>query len=120
MRLVKPKRKSSRVAKRVRRNPVPESLRSQVNKGAALYEDFTGHDAEDMGNFEMGPVPKVAVVIGDCEGIIYNTTRDGKFERYIHKFKAKSRPMFAVTPDGTQLLLLGGNYDFTERGIVDA
>ncbi|MHB8071863.1 MAG: hypothetical protein ACYDHF_07965 [Candidatus Cryosericum sp.] len=111
--------KSKRKLK-TRRNPVPESLRSQINKGAALYEDFTGHDAEDMGNFEMGPVPKVAVVVGELEAVIYNTVRDGIHERYIHKFKAKSRPMFAVTPDGTQLLLLGGNYDFTERGIVDA
>ena len=98
---------------------MPESRRSQLNKAVKLYEDFTGHDAEDMGTFDLGPVPKMAVVIGELEAVIYNTTRDGVHERYIHKFKARARPMFAVTPDGTQLLLLGGDYDFTERGIVD-
>ena len=28
--------------------------------------------------------------------------------------------MFIVSPDGKQLFLIGGNYTFTERGIVDA
>lgn len=94
------------------------SKRAKINQAAILYENFTGHEAEELGHVDFS-IPDVAVVIGEVEGIIYNTVRDGVHERYIHKFKAKSRPMFAVTPDGTQLVLLGGNYDFTERGIVD-
>lgn len=97
---------------------VPLSKRAKINRAADLYENFTGHEAEELGYIDFS-IPDVAVVIGEVEGIIYNTVRDGVHERYIHKFKAKSRPMFAVTPDGTQLVLLGGNYDFTERGIVD-
>lgn len=104
---------------RRKQNPVPLSKQTALRKGAQLYEDFTGHDAEELGYFDTGKMPEMAVVIGDVEGIIYNTVRDGVAERYIHKFKAKSRPMFAVTVDGKQLLLLGGDYDFTERGIVD-
>lgn len=116
MRLKRTKNKPAR--QKTRRNPA-SSYRRDLHKGAALYEDFTGHDAEEMGMFDLGPIPKVAVVVGELEAVIYNTVRDGKHERYIHKFKARARPMFAVSPDGRQLLLLGGDYDFTERGIVD-
>lgn len=90
-----------------------------MSKAAQLYEDFSGHEAEEIGTIDTGPAPRIAVVIGELEAVIYNTVRDGVHERYIHKFKAKARPMFATTPDGKQLLLLGGSYDFTERGIVD-
>jgi hypothetical protein len=95
------------------------NTRSQVNKAAQLYEDFSGHEAEEIGKIDIPVPPKVAACIGEIEGVIYNTVRDGKFERYIHKFKADSRPLFCVSPDGKQLLMIGGSYDFTERGIVD-
>jgi hypothetical protein len=93
--------------------------KNKINLGAKLYEDFTGHEPEDLGTVEILDPPDVAVLIGEVEGIIYNTVRDGVFERYIHKFKAKARPSFCVSPDGKQLLLVGGNFTFTERGIVD-
>jgi len=90
-----------------------------IDSGAKLYENFTGHEPQDLGDIEIPDAPDVAVLIGEVEGIIYNTVRDGKFERYIHRFKAKARPDFAVSTDGKQLLLLGGRFTFTERGIVD-
>ncbi len=104
--------------KRARKNPVPESRRSKINKAARLYEDFTGHDAEELGYVDFQN-PEVALAIGDVVGIIYETVRDGVKERYIHQFKVKARPLFAVSYDGKQLYLLNGEYDFTERGIVD-
>ena len=108
-----------RIKNRPRKNPDSWDRRRRVDQAAQLYEDFSGHEAEDMGTFDTGPAPKIAVVVGELEAVIYNTVRDGVHERYIHKFKASARPMFATTPDGKQLLLLGGDYDFTERGIVD-
>ncbi len=104
--------------KRARKNPVPESRRSKINKAARLYEDFTGHDAEELGYVDFHN-PEVALAIGDVLGIIYETVRDGVKERYIHQFKVKARPLFAVSYDGKQLYLLNGEFDFTERGIVD-
>ncbi len=48
------------------------------------------------------------------------TTRSGgKIEKYVHEFKAQDRPMLVVSPDGRQLMLIGGRFRFTERGIVD-
>lgn len=87
---------------------------------ARRFTRFTGHDAEVFGSIEYPNLDGVAVaMIGECDGVLYTTVRDGKTERYIHEFEQKDKPLLCVTPDGRQLLLVGGNYRFTERGIVD-
>jgi hypothetical protein len=100
-------------------NPVPASRTVQLREAATLYEDFSGHNAEVVAELDKPAIPDVLIAVGDCDGILYTTVRDHKTERYIHEFKAKSRPLFAVSFDGKQIHLLGGAYDFTERGIVD-
>ena len=65
------------------------------------------------------PLPKVAAVIGECDGVLYTTVRDGVKERYIHEFRKGDKPLLCVSPDGRQILLVGGAYRFTEAGIVD-
>ena len=64
-------------------------------------------------------VVDVALKVGWCDGILYTTERDGNVEKYIHKFKKSSRPLLAASFDGKNLLLLGGAFRFTDRGIVD-
>ena len=118
---------------------VPPSSRSRARKGsvprrfgatefgfrgadqaARRYQRFTGHDAEVFGTIEFPNLDGVAVaMIGECDGVLYTTVRDGKVERYIHEFEEADKPLLCVTPDGRQLLLVGGAYRFTERGIVD-
>jgi len=105
---------------RAGRKKKPITRNAQVNAAADLYERFTGHEADEGARIRVTPLPGVAVAIGDVDGILYTTVRDGQLEKYIHKFKKKDRPIFAVSPDGKQLLMIGGNYNFTERGIVDA
>lgn len=63
--------------------------------------------------------PKAGLVIGDLDGVLYSATRDGKRERYIHRFRKRSRPLLAASSDGTQLRILGGEFEFTEAGIED-
>lgn len=127
--LLKKKHVSANVRpKKTRRNPVPASsragasrrVRDLVDQAADLYERFSGHDPEEIGRVRVPTIPRVGVAIGEVDGILYSTVRDGKFEKYIHKFHKKDRPLFVVSPDGKQLFLIGGNYTFTERGIVDA
>lgn len=121
--LLKPKH----VAKGVRMNPVPPSsragmtkaTRNQIDRAADLYERFTGHDALELGRVKVPAMPAVGVAIGEVDGILYSTIRDGVLEKYIHRFRKSDRPLFVVAPDGKVLYLLGGNYNFTERGIVD-
>jgi hypothetical protein len=90
-----------------------------IRKAAALYTKFTGHKELDISKVQVSNMPKVMTEIGQVDGILYTTVRDGVTEKYIHKFKAASRPLFAVSPDGKQLFLLGGAFTFGERGIVD-
>lgn len=113
---------------RSRKNPVPPSSkagrvsyadRDAVSRAADLYERFSGHEAEAIGKVRVNPMPKVGVAIGEVDGILYSTVRDGVFEKYIHKFRQRDKPLFVVSPDGKSLHLVGGNYTFTERGIVD-
>jgi len=103
-------------------NPVPpssKSLTKQVQSGKSLFKRFTGHDAELAGTIQIPDMPDAVIQIGTVAGIMYDTVRDGVAEKYIHKFHKNSRPLFCVAPDGKMLLLIGGSYSFTERGIVD-
>ncbi|NDG04325.1 MAG: hypothetical protein EB121_03085 [Alphaproteobacteria bacterium] len=117
------------VSKGIRpKNPVPPSSkagmvsyadRDAISRAADLYERFSGHEAEAIGKVRVNPMPKVGVAIGEVDGILYTTVRDGVLEKYIHKFRKADKPLFVVSPDGKSLHLVGGNYTFTERGIVD-
>lgn len=107
---------SSRAGKRARVNI---SNSKAVRQAADLYERFSGHNADEVAKVKIPAMPRVAVAIGDIDGILYTTVRDGVIEKYIHKFKSRDKPIFAVSPDGKQLFLIGGHYNFTERGIVD-
>ncbi len=93
--------------------------KTNVDKAAGIFERFTGHDAVELGVFKVPAVPDTVARIGDCDGILYTTVRDGVEEKYIHKFAKGDRPMLCISPDGLQILLLGGRYVFTDRGIVD-
>lgn len=90
-----------------------------VRKAAALYTDFTGHSDPRLTKLKIPSYPKVILEVGKVDGILYTTVRDGVTEKYIHKFKSKARPLLAASPDGKQLLMIGGSFTFTERGIVD-
>jgi hypothetical protein len=57
--------------------------------------------------------------VGNILALEYETVRDGEYEKYRHAFRSKSRPLLAATFDGKQLVIVGGQYLFTERGIVD-
>lgn len=101
-------------------NPVPPSSHLQeIEQASRLYEKFSGHEAEEIGTIDKPDVPDVLIAVGEVDGILYSTVRDGQLEKYIHHFRKNSRPLFCVSPDGKQLFMLGGAYDFTERGIVD-
>ena len=95
------------------------SKKALLAKAARLYKNFTGHDVDVAEKIAKPKIPDVLVSIGEIDFIGYTTVRDGEIEKYIHRFSKKARPLFAVSPDGKALFLLGGAYNFTERGIVD-
>lgn len=109
----------ARTNQHYKRNPVPPSSRVQIKEAAQLYADFSGHEPEIIGELDKPVIPDVLIGIGEVDGILYSTVRDGVLEKYVHRFAKKARPLFAVSHDGKQLFMLGGAYNFTERGIVD-
>jgi hypothetical protein len=90
----------------------------RIERAAQLFEDFTGHQARRVRHVKTRDHDTV-LAVGPAEAVAYNAVRDGKRESYIHEFRKGSRPLLAVSDDGSQLYLLGGAYRFTDRGIED-
>lgn len=106
--------------KKLKRNPSRRKSKNTLKKAAKLIQDFSGHKAKVLGSVPAPKIPKTAIAIGELLGVAYRTKRDGVVENYFHKFnRRKSRPLLVVSPDGKQLIIVGGQYNFTERGIVD-
>lgn len=99
------------------RNPAP-GRRQQILQAKELFREFSGENPERLSKVEI-QAPKVGLVIGDLDGVLYTTTRDGKVESYIHEFDDKSRPLLVSSSDGKSLHVIGGKHVFTDRGIVD-
>lgn len=107
------------------RNPVrPLSggeARRQLDAAARRYQSFTGHNGEYEVSRADIKIPRALAVIGVIDAIEYTTIRDGKRELYRHDFRLPSsrKPLFCVSPDGSQIFLVGGDYQFTDAGIED-
>ena len=89
-----------------------------VKQAVELFESFRERKPTRIGRVTL-KVPTVVAAMGYVEGIDYRTTHGSKTELYHHDFAPGSRPLLAVSADGRQILLLGGRYKWTERGIVD-
>lgn len=114
----KEKRKSIFQAK-IRAKKNPAAPQAEIREAAQRFEAFTGHRADKAREVKT-PAAKVALAIGPLLGVAYETTRDGKHEKYYHEFRSHARPLLAASSDGHSLFMLGGAYRFTERGIVDS
>ena len=91
----------------------------KIRDAISLFENFTGHEAKWVERIVKPKFPSVALRVGKCIGVMYETTRDGKKERYIHEFKKGAAPDLIASFDGKRIFLLGGNYHFTDAGITD-
>jgi hypothetical protein len=108
-------RGGSRAAKS---NPSPR-INSELDAAAKKLEDFSGHRVGHLESAYSRSSQKTGLIVGELDLIGYRAKRDGKIERYGHHFKKNSRPLLAVTSDGKQLHVVGGQYEFTEAGIED-
>jgi photosystem II stability/assembly factor-like uncharacterized protein len=95
-----------------------QATRTQVKQAQQLFKDFRGDAPEGLTKVRLRS-PKTGLVIGELDGVLYTTVRDGKTEKYIHEFKKKSRPTLIAASDGQSLHVVGGQYEFTEAGIED-
>lgn len=94
------------------------TIKKKAARGGRLFQSFREENPEKVR--EVGfVVPDVMIEIGCLDTVEYTTRRGGKVEHYRHEFAEKSRPVLAVSDDGKQLMIIGGRYKFTERGITD-
>jgi hypothetical protein len=101
----------------VKRNP-RSTKQERLQHAIKLYSGFREERPDRVGEHEL-PADDTGVVMGDCIGIVYQTTIDGKREKFMHQFTARAAPMLAASWDGQHLYLLGGRYRVGPRGIVD-
>lgn len=59
------------------------------------------------------------LIVGELDGVLYTAVRDNQVEKYIHRFRKRSRPLLAASADGKNLEIVGGRFQFTEAGIED-
>ena len=93
-------------------------LKREVESAVQRFAEFTGERPEHQTRVRL-KVPRAGLVVGDLDGVLYTTVRDGEVEKYVHRFRKKSRPLLVSASDGKSLHILGGEYEFTERGIED-
>jgi hypothetical protein len=104
-------------------NPKRRKNPSSLNEAAHKLEEFTGRPAGDVIESTPRSKDKTGLVIGELDLIGYRQAREGidggRMTRFAHKFRKKSRPLLAVSTDGKQLHIVGGQYEFTDAGIED-
>lgn len=88
-----------------------------IDAAANLYIQFRGEEPHYVESVPFLVSP-VMMLIGECDGVLYTTRREGHIEHYQHNFSKRSRPLLATSHDGKQLYLLGGSYNFTDAGII--
>lgn len=122
------KRTTSRLRARRARNtierfyPNPETERPvvrQLKEAVHLYQKFHGEVPKFVTQMRARARDKYLLQIGTLEGVMYSAKRDGVTKKYLHQFDRRSAPILASSYDGKQLYVIGGDYDFTEDGIVD-
>jgi hypothetical protein len=98
----------------------PADVQAEIAQATKLFTDFRGAQPVEVRRLAVPSLPRVALTVGELFGIMYRTERDGRLENYLHRFRKSARPILAVSPDGRTLLILGGDYRVTDRGIEDA
>jgi hypothetical protein len=64
-------------------------------------------------------LPAAVIVMGELRAVEYDMPRGNRKVLYRHEFARGSRPELAAGPGRCELVLIGGNYRVTHRGIVD-
>jgi hypothetical protein len=78
------------------------------------FRAYHGRAPKDGEILDLEFEPVTALVIGECDGIMYRTKESKK--PWLHRFDV--RPLLLASSDGHQVYVVKGRYRFTARGIV--
>jgi len=98
----------------------PAGVQADIARATKLFTSFRGAQPVEVRRVAIPPMPRAGLTVGELLGIMYRTERDGRVENYVHRFKKSARPILVAAPDGRPLLILGGEYRVTDRGIEDS
>jgi hypothetical protein len=93
--------------------------RPAVERAAGEYRAFHWGDEPDAIVHARAPVvtPKMVLTeLGTLVWVVYETAKGGETYEWEHPFEG-TRPVLASTPGG-RLVVVGGSYRITPRGIV--
>jgi hypothetical protein len=95
----------------------PRTLDRELDEARDLYESFAERPARTVRKLKVS-LPRAGLIFGKMVQIGYISEYDGK--PYRHTFeKASSRPLLVASHDGKSVVIVGGRYAFTDRGIED-
>lgn len=114
---------SKRPMPKARKNPsgygrAVEGYTADLDRADDLLEQFSGTRSKEILRASKTPI-KAGLVVGKLEGVMYSTDRGDGTEKFFHRFRRKSRPLLIADSDGSQLDIVGGRYEFTDKGIED-
>jgi hypothetical protein len=89
-----------------------------VRKAAQLYKAFREEPPRRAKRVNV-KLPRSVMVMGTLDAVLYTTTIAGKATRFKHTFAKGSKPLLCAGPGRNSLVLVGGRYKVTYRGIVD-
>ena len=90
-----------------------------MSEAARRLSEFVGREIGEFVEVEINTDYEVGYVLGEVPELHYIAERDGEVFHFHHEFKVASRPLLLVSFDGKQLMIAGGRYDVTDRGIID-
>ena len=90
-----------------------------MSEAARRLSEFVGREIGEFVEVKFKANYDVGYVLGEIPELHYIAERDGEVFHFDHKFKEASRPLLIVSFDGKQLMIAGGRYNVTDRGIVD-
>lgn len=119
--------RGDRIASITDTHPKSNTVTAEILPGtardlASLIErwfNFTGMEPRTL---EVVPAPKQYssfYKLGTLLAVEYEAVKDGRKLSFRHAFKKSARPALAVSPDGLQIGILGGEFRVTDHGIVD-
>lgn len=84
-----------------------------------MFERFHSFEPGEVSAYKYSQAPRLVACLGELEAVVYRSDKwDGKKRSYIHKFKAKDRPLLATDDKGENLYIIGGSYNIEEDGII--
>lgn len=90
----------------------------EVRRAVKLFKGFRLRNPDAVYRVPR-ELPEAVIVMGELRAVAYDMPRGERQVLYWHEFADGSRPLLCAGPNQCELVLLGGRYRVTPRGIVD-